>query len=122
MDREREDEVRSRITKSESVSFMLGTFFTATTGVQVYRGNYWFLAVWLVPAVFVLYGLRKKGRLWEYINPELFMFIYMVSALPVLIYWFFKMGCWWYGIYLSIFAGSLVCSIFRDFLDEVKGR
>lgn len=122
MDKVHEDEVRVRITKSESVSILLGTFFTVTTGVQVYMGNYWFLAVWLVPVVFALYGLYKKGRLGDYINPELFIFIYMVSALPVLIYWFFKMGCWWYSIYLSLVAGAWVREMFRDFFDEVKGR
>ena len=40
MDKVHEDDVRGRITKSESVSILLGTFFTVTTGVQVYTGNY----------------------------------------------------------------------------------
>ena len=120
--REREDEVRRRITNSEMVSILTGTFFSAITGMQVYRGNYWFLAVWVVPGVFVLYGLRKKGRLGEYINRDLFIFLYMVCAFPVLIVWFFKNGVWWYGLYLSLVAGSALREMFKEFFDEVRGR
>lgn len=119
---EHEEAVRERIRNSEMVAFFTGSFFTIVTGVKIYKGNNWYLLIWLIPVVYGIYKLYRQGRIGDYINPDFIALIYYIAGMTFMLIYTIKSRAWLMLIYLCWPAGTLFYVLVKGFIDEVRGK